>query len=274
MVDSILSPVWVMTYFTQRETNHTALYCHVDAGESERMTFQQGFAAVNGVTLISDLKHVNLMGYRHGRIAPKIKVHATENFAHCSAGDDFCNTFTEVIREEIRKTPPRFIQSDIEDALRQCVYTARDREDSFAKRQTVIPNRPAPPTCLGGNTMLVFRGNGTVSLWTVDTSKAVPGIMPVPVGSRAVGGDTNNPAVFFLDYYFNKIQNSLEHLIPLAVHTCLMAKSDYVEGVQVGIFTPTIFRVLTKKELKSALALSRDIDSFTLDKLRKGGKLP
>ena len=79
--------------------------------ENEPMTFQIGFSAPEGVLLASDCKNQNLVGYRWGMIAPKIKVHENENLAYCSAGDDFCNAFTETIREEIRKNALRFVEA-------------------------------------------------------------------------------------------------------------------------------------------------------------------
>jgi len=134
--------------------------------EEEDMTFQIGFSTPDGVLLASDLKNVNLMGFRYGRIVPKITVHESENFAHCSAGDDFCNIFTETIREAIRKNAFRFTQGEVEDALRECVYIARKKETVFSKKHTLMPNKGISPkrvlpTCIGGTTMVVFRGSGT-----------------------------------------------------------------------------------------------------------------
>jgi len=115
--------------------------------------------------------------------------------------------------------------------------------------------------------MLVFRGEGSVTLWTVDTSKVVPIVMPVPMGASAWGGDTNNPSIFFPHWYFNKIPNSLASMVPLAVHTVLMAKSDNVEGIQVGVFTKNRFGMLTSEELKPYIELSERIESDILKSL-------
>ena len=66
------------------------------------MTFQVGMICPEGVVLASDRKHTNPIGFRHGRLSPKIDFHESENLAYCSAGDEFCNGFTKVVRESNR----------------------------------------------------------------------------------------------------------------------------------------------------------------------------
>lgn len=235
--------------------------------EEEDMTFQIGFSTPECVLLASDLKNVNQMGFRWGISAPKIKVHESENLAYCSAGDDFCNVFTETIREEIRKNTLRFVQGEVEDAIMQCVYAARERESVFCEKHTLRSHRRVIPTCIGGTTMLVFRRNGIVTLWIVETSLVVPTIMPVSIG-WALAGDKSNPAVYFPHWYFDKLPKTPDSLIPLAVHTILMAKNDNVEGIQIGVFTKDRFRVLTSEELKPYITLSDEIDSDILKRLQ------
>jgi hypothetical protein len=70
------------------------------------MTFQICMATAEGVMLASDRKLTNLNEVRFGRLIPKIEVYEKENFAHCSAGDDFCEIFTETIREELARVLP------------------------------------------------------------------------------------------------------------------------------------------------------------------------
>jgi len=235
--------------------------------EEEDMTFQIGFSTPEGVLLASDLKNVNLGGFRWGISAPKIKVHESENLAYCSAGDDFCNVFTETIREEIRKDALRFVQGEVEDAIMQCVYAAREKESVFCGKHTPQSPRRVVPTCIGGTTMLVFRRNGTVTLWTVETSRVVPTIMPVSI-DWALAGDSGNPAAYFPHRYFDKLPKTPASLIPLAVHTISMAKNDNVEGVQIGVFSKDRFGLLTDQELKPYIALSDEIDSDILKRLQ------
>lgn len=236
--------------------------------ENEPMTFQIGFSAPEGVLLASDCKNQNLVGYRWGMIAPKIKVHENENLAYCSAGDDFCNAFTETIREEIRKNALRFVEGEVEDAITQCVYTAREKHSAFCREHTLLAPRRVVPTCIGGTTMLVFRRNEAVTLWTVETSLATPTITPVSIG-WVPAGDLNNSAVYFPYWYFDKLPNTLASLIPLAAHTVLMAKSSNVEGLQIGVFTQNRFGLLTDEELKPYITLSGEIDSEILRRLQK-----
>ncbi len=121
--------------------------------------------------------------------------------------------------------------------------------------------------------MLAFRANGTVALWIVDTLRTVPEITQVPIGEKAFGGDPKNPAVFLLERYFPEVPNTFSSLIPLAAHTVLSAECEFVEGLQIGIFTPTVFRVLTDEELKPYIELSKEIDAQILDLFRKGERL-
>ena len=117
--------------------------------------------------------------------------------------------------------------------------------------------------------MLVFRTNGTVTLWTVETSRVVPTIMPVSIGGLAFAGDTSNPAAYFPHRYFDKLPNTLDSLIPLAVHTILMAKNENIEALQIGVFTQDRFELLTDQKLKPYITLSDEIDSEILKRLQK-----
>jgi hypothetical protein len=62
---------------------------------------------------------------------------------------------------------------------------------------------------------------------------------------------------------------ALDALVPLAVHAVLMAKCDFVEGIQVGLFTREKFAVLTDEELKPHIELSKEIDTDIVGKLRR-----
>jgi hypothetical protein len=95
-----------------------------------------------------------------------------------------------------------------------------------------------------------------------------PTAAPVDVGDRAIAGDTNSSAVFFLECYFDKIPKQLTNLLPLVVHAVLMAEGDTVRGVQVGIFTRNQFRALTAKEMKPLIRASTGLDSLILRTLK------
>src|ERR1039458_1372259 len=114
--------------------------------------------------------------------------------------------------------------------------------------------------------MLVFRGSRGVSLWTVDTQAQIPSPLPVDIGSGPVVAGDNSPAIFFLEHYFHQVPNTLESLTPLVAHAVLMAKGEYVEGLQIGICTKKTFRTLTEDELKSYVELSGNIDSGILER--------
>jgi hypothetical protein len=46
-----------------------------------------------------------------------------------------------------------------------------------------------------------------------------------------------------------------------------MAKNEFVDGLEVGVFTHLQFRVLTKEELREAVDLSKKIDSCIAEAL-------
>jgi hypothetical protein len=115
--------------------------------------------------------------------------------------------------------------------------------------------------------MLVFRGHSGVTLWTVDTLALRPQIIQVDCDRWVPHGDTISPAIFFPHTYFRQIPMNPKALIPLAVHAVRMAKSDYVDGVQVGIFTQDKFELLNDDELKPHIELSEQLDSEILKRL-------
>jgi hypothetical protein len=234
----------------------------------EPMTFQVGMACADGVLLASDRKLTNIVGYRHGRLTPKIEVYENENIAHCSAGDGFCDTFTNIVREHARDGKVNFAEGSflhVKEALGECVLQARTKEKGFRDSASAGRNHPLPE-CVGGRTLLVFRGRGVVSLWSVDTNAPYPNPLPVGIGDKVLS-DGQSAAVFFLEHYFYKVPNTLNALIPLAVHTVLMAKNDFIDGLQVGLFTPDTFRTLTEEELKPFVDLSNGLDSDTAERL-------
>jgi len=242
--------------------------------ELDCMTIQIGMLCAEGVLLVSDRKMTNLVGFRHGRLAPKIEVYENENIAHCSSGDGFCDTFTNVVRKEASKGATFAEGSflEVKQALIECVHKARASEKEFRQTRSEMLGRKPLPECVGGNTLLVFRGDGVVTLWTVDTTPQYPNPVPIRIGERAVAGDTNSPAVFFLERYFHKVPSTIAGLIPLAVHTVLMAESVFVEGLEVGVFTQDIFRTLTDEELKPAIESSKKIDSYISKVIRLEAK--
>jgi hypothetical protein len=235
---------------------------------NEPMTFQIGMVASDGILLASDRKKTNILGYRQGWLVPKIEVYENLGFAHCSAGDDFCNTFTSIVLAEVKKGT-RFANgeySEIKDALVGCVDKARTKDASRAEEISV--GRTAAPKCIGGISLFVFREDRVLALWRVDTRGPVADVSKVDESSNVTAG-APNPAVFVLERYFHQVPKKLSALISLAVHTIRMAESEVVGGLQIGIFTKDVFRTLTAKELKPFDKLSKEIDSANRKRLRR-----
>lgn len=239
--------------------------------ELEAMTFQLAFATSEGVLLASDRWNADLRG-RHGCLASKIKFHESENFMHCSSGDDFCNVFTDTICNEIKNGQSQFFERPLEDALTQCVYIARDRADEHIKKQRQASRSFLASIYLGGVTTLAFRREESITLWTVDTAQVVPNVMQVNVDEPTICSDANSDAVFFFNRYTKQIPNELNALIPLAVHTVLMAKSDLVDGVEIGILTRNDWRILDEEKLKPFIEMSKEIDADTLKRFNAVGR--
>ena len=225
------------------------------------MTFQIGFTTPNGVLIGSDRKKTSLSGFHHSQIVPKIKVNENKTFAYCSAGDSaFGDVVASVVAEEFAKGKIDFTTGDptlVTYRMLDFLKTARERESEYIKLRRLQPS-------LGARIMFVFRQHNAVALWDLDALSQIPTASIVIEGENIKSGDANSPSVFFPHWYFDKIPNTVEALIPLAVHTVLMAKSDYIEGVEIGVFTPTNFRVLTAKELEPHIKRSKTIDAEIL----------
>jgi hypothetical protein len=230
------------------------------------MTFQIGMVAENGILLASDLKKTNTTGFPHGWQTPKITADEKRNFAHCSAGDELCNTFTTLVRDEIDKGINFGDESyySVQEALSRCVKKAYIMQKRNINETSV--GRTPTPKCSGGITLIVFRGKDNIALWMVDTRGAVPNVEQLCIGSSRATG-VNNSAIFFLDRYFREIPNDLDALIPLAVHTVLMAEGDTVGGLEIGLFSRNRFGVLDGEELRPYRKLSKEIDIEILNRL-------
>jgi hypothetical protein len=240
--------------------------------EEYPMTFQLGIVTDDGVMLASDRLITNLSGVRHSFQAPKITVHKDQGFAHCSSGDEFFETFTAIIRQEIDKKTVDFVEGDPMEVCRvltECVNQARREETENARKQNAFPGRSTAQECIGGNTMLIFRGERGVALWKVETLRPYPSVTQILPGNCIIGGDPNSRAVFFVDWYFPRVPYTLEAMIPLAVHTVLMAKDRYIDGLEIGLFSLNTFGTLKESELKPYIELSERIDSEILKRLGK-----
>jgi len=237
------------------------------------MTFQLGITTSHGVILASDCLLANTTGTRLSYQSPKIMASKELGFAHCSSGDALCETFTEIVRKEIEKKNIDFAEGDpmeVSMALVECANQASRGETEFAKKYNAFPGRRATVECMGGTTMLVFRGKRNVALWKVNTLRPYPSAEIINPDSCIVGGDTNNPAVFFPKWYFPKLATDLAGLLPFAVHTVLMAKDVYVDGLQVGLFSLNAFGTLDEGDLKPLIELSKEVDSEILARLQRG----
>jgi len=251
----------------QSTTISVKISYHPSPGEECPMTFQIGIRCSDGVILASDRKMTRIVGIRTGHKSPKIEVFEDEGIAFCSAGDDFCDVFSSTVREEMRQSGfagKTFIA--LKQSLMQCVGKAREKERENRKKEIERTGREQS-TSVGGNTLIVFRDENAIQLWTVDTLREFPNPQPLDVNSRVICGDSGSAAVFFPNRYFDAIVPSVEALIPLAVHTVLMAKSEFVDGLEVGIFTQSRFGVLGEKELQRAVDTSGKIDSCVADAL-------
>lgn len=236
------------------------------------MTFQLGIVVDGGVLLASDRVLANVNGPRLTFQAPKIIVHEKLGFAHCSAGDDFCGTLTKLVRNELEAGAADFADGEPEavmTSLENCVRKARIEEAEYVKKTNRSRFRTQAVECVGGTTMLVFRGGKKVSLWKIETMRPYPEPTRIEPNSCVTSGDTNSPAVFFADHYFPKVSPDLNAMKRLAAHTVLMAKSKNVEGLQIGVFTQDRFGLLTDDELKPLITLSDEIDSEILRRLQK-----
>jgi hypothetical protein len=228
------------------------------------MTFQLGIAIDGAVLLASDRLMSSVNGIRHSYQAPKITVHEKLGFAHCSAGDAFCETLTRMVRNELETGSIDFGGGDwgtVMTALEGCVGRARTEEAEYAKKINSVRFGARTVECAGGTTMLVFRGRKPVSLWKIDTLRPYPDPVPIESGNCVMSGDTNSPAIFFAKRYFRDLPPDLNVMMRLAAHTVLMAKSENVEGLEMGVFTQDRFGLLTDEELKPLTALSDRIDS-------------
>lgn len=252
---------------------HGQLQPYSDFLEDFPMTFQLGIATGAGVLLASDRLMVNINGPRLAFQAPKIIVYEELGFAHCSAGDSFCETLTKTVRNELEAGTTDFAEGDmvtVMTSLENCLRKARIAEEEHAKKvNSARFKAQVAVECVGGTTMLVFRGKTSVSLWKVETIRPYPIPTPVEPYNCVMSGDTNNPSVFFAKHYFSQILD-LGALMRLAAHTVLMAKTENVEGLQMGVFTQNRFGLLTDEELKPLLAISDEIDSDILKRLQSG----
>ena len=245
------------------------LHSRVDVQEARRMTFQLGFNASDGVLLASDLKHTSLYGYRTSQIAPKIKISKTQKMACCSAGDtDFCFALENIVNRALSDGSAKFTGSPImvRQLLFDCLRRAQEEDEAYRQKSRL-------PTTIGGSTIFAFRDGPVVDLWTVRATGQFPEISLVLPGECVKAGDANSPAVFFPERYLEKLPNTVEALIPLAVHTVLMAEGEFVKGVEIGIFTQSAFRVLTGEELAPFLDMSKRLDTTILEEFHKAGKL-
>src|ERR1017187_498055 len=154
-------------------------------------------------------------------------------------------------------------------SLQNCLKQARIEEAEYVKKANSVRFRTPTVECIGGTTMLVFRGKKSVSLWKIETMRPYPIPMLVEPNNCVMSGDTNSPAVFFAQHYFPKVSLDLNAMMRLAAHTVLMAKSANVEGLEIGVFTQDRFELLSDQELKPYITLSDEIDSEILKQLQK-----
>jgi hypothetical protein len=156
---------------------------------------------------------------------------------------------------------------EVRDVFIECTEKSKTAEAAFRVDQ------PLAPRLFGGHTFLVYRGSSRSFLWTVETNALNPNPRLLDIDSESLSAGANDTATFFMDRYFHRVPKKMEALIPLAVHTALMAESEYVKGIQVGIFTRNEFRILTNSEIKphirASKRLAKDVDALVLKELRR-----
>jgi len=224
------------------------------------MSYVVAVKCTDGVIIASDQKMTNMVGMRCGYKTHKIDWYESENLAFCSVGDDLCIIFVQVVRDKLRNQ--QFSEKsfmELKQSLIDCVCETRRR---YAEYRTLNSIGPDIRELCGGNTFVVLRDERSVQLWSVDTSKAFQYPNPQPIDSCLPQGDAMNPAQFFLAHYCER-PGTTESMIPLAVHTVLMAKNEFIDGIDVGVFTQSTFRTLTPEELSESIEISKSIDSYT-----------
>lgn len=236
--------------------------------QTEAMTFQIGIAAPVAIILGSDQKQTSLYGIRHSSMSPKIHISASGSFGYCSAGDvNYSNLLIAEVERAKNKSTVDFAGANasnllaIQDILTKCAIKAKRKHARSMRAQNADKVH-------FGNTLFVFRNDQTCRLWCVDSSPSVPSASMV-ISSYVKAGDANTSAVFFPEHYINYVDDDLDGLISLAVHTVLMAKSEYVDGVEVGVFSSERFEILSESELKPYIERSKALDAEILAKLRK-----
>ena len=236
-----------------------------DKEQIDTMTFQIGLSIPKGILLASDRLKTSLVGYTHSRHQRKIEISPGGNLAYCSAGDtDFCAVLIDGIEKEMAYGQVRFTQGSPTEArgvLMRCATAAKERDAAFRTSRDIRESAY-------GNSLLVFKENNSVALWSVDTRPLIPDVSIV-LDEFVVAGNANNAAVFFLNHYARQLPKTENTLISLAVHTVLMAKSDYVDGVDVGIFTTDKFRILSESDLQPYIDLSKKLDAGILGAFRE-----
>jgi hypothetical protein len=230
------------------------------------MTFQLGFAIEDGVIMASDEKYTSLVGFKHSAIAPKIHTNPSLDFAHCSAGDtDSARVFTDEVKL-CRSSFGSARSVEIVEILKGCAESAKRKDEEIRQKHRL-------PGFIGFQTFMVFKQDAVCSLFSLENTPFGIECSLVPSGTYRKHGSENSPAVFFTEWYTSKVPNTVAGRISLALHTVKMGKGDYVEGVEIGVFTQNLFRVLTEAELAPFIELSNRIDSSILQEFCKTCRL-
>ena len=236
--------------------------------EEISMTYQIGLLVAEGALLVSDRQFSDpvLLGRRP--CSPKIRVHEKENLAHCSAGDMLCEEFVKHVRKANRTLgfADRSVE-DVRDVFIECTEKANMEKSRFRTEH------PRAPCLSGGHTFVVYRGSRQSFLWSIKTHELNPNPTIVDTDSEALSAGASTTATFFMERYFHRVPKKMESLIPLAVHTVLMAEGEGVKGVQVGLFSRDFFGVLSDTQIKPLIRASKqlckDVDAVVLKQLRR-----
>jgi len=102
-------------------------------------------------------------------------------------------------------------------------------------------------------------------IYTLSINNAPP--VALAVFGQAPFGDTNNPALFFSSYYYERCGKTISELVLLGIHTMRMAErlnTKGIQGLDVWICENGDMRQLRESELEPFTARSEALDSAIL----------
>lgn len=232
---------------------------HGASFEDFPMTFQIGLVGTDGVLLGSD-KLMTLMGsVRSTYEAEKIAFYEP-GLAMCSCGGDLAAAMRDPIIDVVRSFSPG--RADFRgDLISKCQMFLLDMLDKGFDKNSI--SRQA------GAVLFARRTNECVELWRMIIGMTGSAMIGDAILDKITQGDETNPARFFCEQYY-KEGRTVAELIPLAVHSLLMAHErnlSGVNGVEIAICKSTEFRKLLPEEIRKLRENSEDLDEHIASRL-------